>query len=68
MAMTLRPSASDDDAIARLAELRGVSKHEAVLRAIRNDLEREGLAVEVRATTDAVIDRYSDLLERLRDA
>lgn len=66
--MTLRTTPADDDAIARLAALRGVSKHEAVLRAIRNDAEREGLSAEVRDTTRAVAVHYAELLERLRDA
>lgn len=65
MAMTLRLSDEDDRALAALAELDGVSKHEATLRAIRDSAARRAHQAEVRELSAAARERYADLLDRL---
>lgn len=65
MAMTLRTTSSDELLIEELAQKDGVSKHEAVLRAVRTAAARELHRREVARSADRVADRYGDLLRRL---
>jgi len=65
MAMTLRTDSAVEEALARLAERQGVSKHEAVIRAILRDdadtrLEDDALEAYRRVSTE-----YRDALDRL---
>jgi len=63
--MTLRLSDADEHALASLAELDGVSKHEATLRAIRDSAARRAHQSEVSALSASARERYADLLDRL---
>lgn len=63
--MTLRLTDADDDTLAQLASALGVSKQEAVVRAIREAAQRTAHRAQVAELTDQVIDRYGDLLDRL---
>ncbi len=65
MAMTLRTSPEDDRLIEQLAAALGTSKHEAVLRAIRQQAERADHQGRVEASAARVTQRYGDLLRRL---
>jgi len=66
--MTLRTDDELDAALTTLAAAEGVSKQEVVRRAVLDRLA----AIERRARLDVVIDdmldRWGDVLERLRDA
>lgn len=65
MAMTLRLTDEDERALATLAELDGVSKHEAMLRAIRESATRRAHQAQVSELSAAARERYADLLDRL---
>lgn len=65
MAMTLRLTDDDEQALVRLAELDGVSKHEATLRAIRESAVRRAHQADVSELSAAARERYADLLNRL---
>lgn len=65
MAMTLRLEAEDEKALALLAEVDGVSKQEATVRAIREAAARRVREDKVRLLSNAARARYSDLLDRL---
>lgn len=65
MAMTLRLSESDEQALTALAEADGVSKHEATIRAIHEVAERRGHQAHVAAASERARSRYADLIERL---
>lgn len=72
MGMTLRTTEDDDRLIEELARAQGVSKHEAVLRAVRETAERvrhhEAADAEDDVADDAArrtMNRYGDLLRRL---
>ncbi|MBI4939466.1 MAG: CopG family transcriptional regulator [Actinobacteria bacterium] len=64
MAMTVRPGDDDERAIARLAARWGVSKHAAILRAVREADERAE-EVDILAVSQEGLVRYAGLLERL---
>lgn len=63
--MTLRTSESDDRRIEELARIQGVSKHEAVLRAVRDAADRTVRQDRLERSADRVAERYGDLLRRL---
>lgn len=65
MAMTLRLSPSDEEALATLAESQGVSRHEAALRAIHETAARRGHEAQVAEASAHARERYADLLDRL---
>ena len=65
MAMTLRLTDDDEQALAALAAAEGVSKHEATLRAIREAAARHGHRARVAELSADARERYADLLERL---
>ena len=65
MAMTLRTEKVHDEAIARLAEREGISKNEAVLRAVQRadaatSIDEDVMAAYARASVE-----YRDALDRL---
>lgn len=68
MAMTLRTDEELDRALTALAAAEGVSKQEIVRRAVLDRLERSGHAERVSATTDRMLDRWGDVLDRLGSA
>ena len=65
MAMTLRLEPEDEQALALLAAVEGVSKQEATVRAIREAAARRVREDKVRRLSAAARDRYADLLDRL---
>lgn len=65
MAMTLRLSEQDEQALATLAAFEGVSKHEATIRAIHEAAARRGHEERVSDASERVRARYADVLERL---
>lgn len=67
MAMTLRLSDEMDRELAKLAEATGVSKHEAVVRAIAESAERRLHHDRVSAASARGREKYADLLARLAE-
>ena len=65
MAMTLRLNEEQERALAMLAEASGVSKHEAVVRAITEAAARTVRGDRVRALSRDGRERYASLLDRL---
>lgn len=65
MAMTLRLTAEQEQALALLAELDNVSKQEATVRAIMDAAARRTHSQSVRDLSAKARERYGDLLDRL---
>ncbi|MGA8047397.1 MAG: CopG family transcriptional regulator [Dermatophilaceae bacterium] len=65
MAMTLRLTDEDEQALALLAQSQGISKQEATVRAIRDAAARRGHEDKVRELSAQARTRYADVLERL---
>ena len=65
MAMTLRLSDEDEQALTLLAEAQGVSKQEATVRAIRDAAARRVHQDRVGDLSAQARVRYADVLERL---
>jgi len=65
MAMTLRLSDDDEQALALLADVQGISKQEATVRAIREAAARRLHQDRVRDLSAQARARYADVLERL---
>nr|WP_300148754.1 CopG family transcriptional regulator [Propionicimonas sp.] len=65
MAMTLRLTPEDEQALALLAEADGASKQEATVRAIHEAASRRLRRDQVTALSAAARARYADLLDRL---
>jgi hypothetical protein len=65
MAMTLRLSPDDEQALTLLAEADGVSKQEATVRAIREAASRRLRQDKIRTLSAGARQRYADLLNRL---
>ena len=65
MAMTLRLTPEQDAKLTELARSQGVSKQQAVLRLIDDATERAVRRREIDTIMDAVLDRDSELLDRL---
>ncbi|MBC6759087.1 MULTISPECIES: CopG family transcriptional regulator [Corynebacterium] len=65
MAMTLRLTKEQDTALALLAQMGGVSKHEAVIRAIESAAARALQQGQAREITASVTDTDMALLRKL---
>lgn len=65
MSMTLRLDDEHDAALTKIARAEGVSKNEAVARAIRASAERLDRSSEVRRIVRDVITEDGPLLDRL---
>jgi predicted transcriptional regulator len=65
MAMTLRLSAEDTEALRRQAEREDRSMQDVVQGAIREYISRRTLATRVGEALDVLTPRYAELLERL---
>lgn len=65
MAMTLRLTPEQDEALAHLAAANRMSKHEAVVRAIEDAAGRSAHSDRVQALSGEGRRRYADLLDRL---
>lgn len=66
MAMTLRLNPEDEHALALLAKADGVSKQEAVVRAIHEAASRRLQEDKIRTLSAGAKERYADLLDRLQ--
>ena len=65
MAMTLRLTDEQDRSLQALADAQGISKQEAVVRAIEQEAERIVVAADVRDWAEFALERYRGLLDRL---
>jgi len=65
VAMTLRLSPDDEQALALLAEADGVSKQEATVRAIHEAASRRLRQDTIRTLSARARQQYADLLNRL---
>lgn len=65
MAMTLRLTKEQDTALALLAQMESVSKHEAVIRTIESAAARALQQGQAREITASVIDTDMALLRKL---
>lgn len=65
MAMTLRLTADDERVLAHLAEVDGISRQEATIRAIHEVAARRGHERDVREASERARARYADVLDRL---
>jgi uncharacterized protein (DUF1778 family) len=65
MAMTLRLTEEQERALAMLAEVEGVTKHEAVVRAITDAAARRVRQERVHGLSQEGRARYGALLDRL---
>jgi uncharacterized protein (DUF1778 family) len=65
MAMTLRLTPEDEQALTLLADAEGVSKQEATVRAIHEAAARHVRQDKVSKLSAAGRERYADLLDRL---
>jgi predicted transcriptional regulator len=65
MAMTLRLTDADTEALKRQAEREGVSMQTVAQNAIRSYLTERDLAADVDQALDVLTPRYQNLLDRL---
>ena len=65
MAMTLRLTDEDDDALERQAQREGLSKQALATKAIREYVAGRDLAADVDDALDVLTPRYQNLLDRL---
>ena len=65
MAMTLRLTESEHEALRALADAEGTSMQDAARRAIRVYIERSGHRAKVNAAADLVLDAHADAIRRL---
>lgn len=68
MALTLRTDVELEQALDALAEDEGLSRQEIIRRAVLERYERAGHARRVADSTDGMIDRWGDVLDRLGSA
>ena len=65
MAMTLRLTDDEQEALRARAEADGISMQEAARRAVREFVARSDHCDRVRTAAELVMDRHSDALRRL---
>jgi len=65
MAMTLRTDDQLDEALTALAVAEGTSRQEIIRRAVLDRYERSVHVARVQETSNRMIDRWGDVLERL---
>ncbi len=68
MAFTLRTDDELERALVALAEEEGLSRQEIIRRAVLERYERAGHARRVAHSTDRMIGRWDDVLDRLGSA
>lgn len=68
MALTLRTDDELERALDALARAEGRSRQEIIRRAVLERYERAGHARRVKDSTDRMIERWGDVLERLASA
>ena len=65
MALTLRTDKELDRALDALAKSEGLSRQEVIRRAVLERYERAGHSKRVADSTDRMIERWGDVLDRL---
>jgi len=65
MAMTLRLTDDEADALRTQAELEGRSMQDVARSAVREYVDRSSLRSKVEASLDILTPRYADVLDRL---
>lgn len=65
MAFTVRTDEALERALDELAEEEGLSRQEIIRRAILDRYERAGHAKKVADSTDRMVERWGDVLDRL---
>ncbi len=65
MALTLRTDDELEAALAALAEAEGLSRQEVIRRAVLERYERAGHGARVQASTNRMLERWGDVLDRL---
>jgi predicted transcriptional regulator len=68
MALTVRTDEELEDALASLAHSEGISKQEVIRRAVLDRHERSMHVTRVSDSTQRMIARWGDVLERLGSA
>ena len=68
MAFTLRTDEELDRVLYELAQDEGLSRQEIIRRAVLDRYERAGHARRVTESTDRMIERWGDVLDRLGSA
>jgi len=68
MAMTIRLTNELDARIDNRAKQAGISKNQLIIQALEEHLERAENRAALRTTVQKVLERDSELLERLADA
>ena len=65
MALTLRTDKELERALDALAKSEGLSRQEVIRRAVLERYERAGHARKVSRSTDRMVERWGDVLDRL---
>jgi predicted transcriptional regulator len=65
MAMTVRTDPEMEEALTALAHVEGASRQEIIRRAVLDRYERQGHRARVEASSDRMLRRWGDVLERL---
>lgn len=65
MAMTVRTDPEMEKALTALTEAEGASRQEIIRRAVLDRYERRGHLARVEASSDRMLKRWGDVLERL---
>jgi len=65
MAFTLRTDSELENALLALAEAEGLSKQEVIRRAVLDRYERTTNQASVEVSTQRMMDRWGDVLDRL---
>lgn len=65
MALTLRTDEKLEEALDALAKSEGLSRQEVIRRAVLDRYERAGHTERVEASTDRMVQRWGDVLDRL---
>jgi predicted transcriptional regulator len=65
VAMTVRTDPDLEKALTALAQAEGASRQEIIRRAVLDRYERRAHLARVEASSDRMLDRWGDVLERL---
>jgi len=65
MALTVRTDPDLEEALSSLSESEGTSRQEVIRRAVLERYERTGHGSRVATSTEKMVDRWGDVLERL---
>lgn len=68
MAFTVRTDEELEQALTALAEREGLSRQEIIRRAVLERYDRTQHAERVSESAERMLDRWGEVLERLRDA